>query len=109
MGLYNRSSFAHGVPTQISRNQYDVALPDSTTLGIEGKESQTLIKVAECFILLCPLIEILEEALSLVYDLRSRSDKDLPRKIRRLETSLDEWIDLLSDWKIRGDSGTSYP
>lgn len=69
-----RSSFAHGIPPTIAKNQYDVPLPVSENPG---------------FVHLCTLSMILGDVLPLVYDLSIGSE--IWRRIRRVEADLDQW------------------
>ncbi|KAF8848606.1 hypothetical protein BDZ45DRAFT_605698 [Acephala macrosclerotiorum] len=85
------SSFAHGTPTLISRNQYDVPIPTVAALITPGRDSSQRIKSAQCFIALCMLTEILGEILPLVYYRRQRASSEVSRLLRRFETDLDNW------------------
>jgi hypothetical protein len=87
-----RSSFAHGVPGNIVRNQYDVPMPTIEILVTVGKESLLRKEAANCFIALCSLTEILGDILPLVYDIQRRF-QDMDRILRRLEVDLDTWED----------------
>lgn len=69
-----RSSFAHGIPPTITKNQYNVPLPVSESPG---------------FVCLCTLSTILGDVLPLVYDLSIGSE--IWRRIRRVEADLDQW------------------
>lgn len=107
--LRGRSSFAYGVPTQISQDQYDVPLPDITTLEIDEKDSPGRIKAAEGFLSLCSLTEVIGKTLPLVYDLRSRSKKDIAKQLRQLEASLDDWEDSIIGWPMSSEPDNLQP
>ncbi|OJD35573.1 c6 transcription factor [Diplodia corticola] len=97
MVLDQWSSFAHGVPPSILRRQYDVPLPTLSMLLTPGNETIERVQAAECFIQLCRLSQILGDVLPLVYDL-SEPDKEIWRKLRRLECDLDEWEQKLPEF-----------
>lgn len=88
-----RSSFAHGVPTYITKNQYEVPIPNVSVLMTPGLETSTRVDAAKCFIALCTLTEILGDILPLVYERRQRVGADISKVLRRLETDLDNWED----------------
>lgn len=100
-----RSSLAHGVPTYIHRDQYDVPIPDRNELLTVGRESNERLKAADSFILLCRLTEILGQALPLAYNLRDHPNGGALRKLRHVETYLDEWEESLPAWMTRVDDG----
>lgn len=87
------SSFAHGVPTYITKNQYEVPIPNVSVLMTPGLETSTRVDAAKCFIALCTLTEILGDILPLVYERRQRVGADISKVLRRLETDLDNWED----------------
>ncbi|KAB8293982.1 hypothetical protein EYC80_009449 [Monilinia laxa] len=92
------SSFAHGVPAHIRKNEYDVSLPTLDVLLTERDYINSRIGPAECFILLCALTEVLGDILPLLYDRRCRPVTDVNRLLRRLEIDLDEWEESLPVW-----------
>ncbi|KAL3468387.1 fungal-specific transcription factor domain-containing protein [Aspergillus heterothallicus] len=91
-------SFGHGVPPQISKNQYDVPLPTVDVLVPPSSRSPERIRAAHCHIALCRLTEILGELLPSVYGLQQRSPRETTKKIRQIRTDLDVWEDSLPDW-----------
>ncbi|BCS29117.1 putative C6 transcription factor [Aspergillus puulaauensis] len=99
-------SFAHGVPSQIARNQYDVPLPTVEVLVPSASRSPERVRAAHCHIALCRLTEILGELLPLVYGLQHRSPRETTKEIRRIRTDLDVWEDSLPDW-LRSPVGQS--
>jgi hypothetical protein len=103
-----RSSFGHGIPPNITRNQYDVPVPVLSNLLTSGKESEERLRAAECFIYLCTLSEIMGDVLPLVYTLHIEQ-KDIWRQIRRLETGLDEWERNLPDHLQSFDQESTTP
>ncbi|KAF7919679.1 uncharacterized protein EAE97_011597 [Botrytis byssoidea] len=92
------SSFAHGVPAHIRRNEYDVPLPTLKGLLTDGNHEILRIRPAECFILLCELTEILGDILPLLYDRRCRPITETNKLLRQLEINLDEWEESLPQW-----------
>ncbi|KAJ0419997.1 fungal-specific transcription factor domain-containing protein [Aspergillus carlsbadensis] len=99
-------SFGHGVPPQISKNQYDVPLPTVDVLVSPSSRTPERIRAAHCHIALCRLTEILGELLPLVYGLQQRSPRETTKKIRQIRTDLDVWEDSLPDW-LRSPLDTS--
>lgn len=87
------SSFAHGVPTYVSKNQYEVPVPTVDVLMTSGMENLARRKAAECFIALCTLTEILGDILPLVYDRRQKPAPELSKPLRRFQNALDDWED----------------
>ena len=78
------------VPNNIDRDRYDVLLREVEMRELtEDSTNHQNVKWSSIF--LCSLIEILAETLPLVYDLRSRSNKDALRRSRWPEARLDEW------------------
>lgn len=106
--LYKRSSFAHGAPTLISKNQYDVPVPNVAALVTPKKDSAQRIESAQCFVALCTLTEILGEILPLVYDRRQRASAEVSRLLRRLETDLDNWEDTEPAISVLRDGNDAY-
>ncbi|TGO72301.1 hypothetical protein BELL_0470g00080 [Botrytis elliptica] len=92
------SSFAHGVPAHIRRNEYDVPLPTLEGLLTESNHQTSRVRPAECFILLCTLTEVLGDILPLLYDRRCRPITETNKLLRQLETNLDEWEESLPQW-----------
>lgn len=93
-----RASYGHGVPPQISRNQYDVPLPTISVLVPHANASQQKIRASHCYIALCQLTEILGDLLPLVYGLQPKPAKETSKTIRRMRSDLDRWEDNLPDW-----------
>jgi hypothetical protein len=104
-----RSSFAHGVPSNIKKGNYDVPMCTTSMLVGSQPKSQTRIQGAESFIALCALTEILGDVLPLVYNLHMTSSKDSSKIIRRLRTNLDEWEENLPEWLPVGETNRSGP
>lgn len=84
------SSFAHGVPTRIAADQYDVPVPRVQDLVSACDSSPSRVSAAETFINLCALSEILCKALPVAYHLGNCS-LDMDKRIRRVECELDDW------------------
>ena len=97
----NRGSFGHGVPPQISKNQYDVPLPTVEVLVPSNLRTTERVRAAHCHIYLCRLTEILGELLPLVYGLQHKPARETSKKLRQIRTDLDIWEDSLPDW-LRG-------
>lgn len=91
-----RSSFAHGVPATIVKDQHDVPLPDVEVLRLSPSPHQE--RGVESFFALCTLTEILADILPLVYNLQAQWYRDSPRKLRRIQTQLDDWEENLPEW-----------
>jgi hypothetical protein len=92
-----RASFAHGVPPNITRTNYDVPLPtlvDLTSTGLSPQHFQS----AETFIVLCRLSEILGDILSLIYNLQINPQKNTAKGLRKSEVDLDSLEDELPEW-----------
>jgi hypothetical protein len=102
----SRASFAHGVPPQIAKSQYDVPLPSIDVLVSQPNPSQHRVRAAHSYIALCQLTEILGELLPLVYDLQQKSHNDTSKRLRRTQTELDAWEDSLPDWLQSPGQGT---
>lgn len=94
-----RASLAHGTPPHIHPQQFDVEVPDVTSLLVggatsdndSGRTSGPRIMGAQSFRALCQLTEILGDILPLIYDTRSRRPEAQVRSLKRIEASLDEW------------------
>lgn len=97
----NRGSFGHGVPPQISKNQYDVPLPTVDVLVPSNLRTTERVRAAHCHIYLCRLTETLGELLPLVYGLQHKPARETSKKLRQIRTDLDIWEDSLPDW-LRG-------
>lgn len=93
-----RASYGHGVPSQISRNQYDVPLPTIDMLVPQANASQQRVRAAHGYIFLCRLTEILGDLLPLVYGLQPKNSKETSKTVRRMRAELDKWEDSLPDW-----------
>jgi hypothetical protein len=91
-------SFAHGVPPQISKIQYDVPLPSVEVLVTQPRATSQHVRAAHCHISLCRLTEILGELLPLVYQLQTKPSRETSKKIRHIRTDLDTWEDALPEW-----------
>ncbi|KAI3207071.1 transcriptional regulator family: Fungal Specific TF [Penicillium roqueforti] len=94
-------SFGHGVPPQISKNQYDVPLPTVEVLVPSNLRTTERVRAAHCHIYLCRLTETLGELLPLVYGLQHKPARETSKKLRQIRTDLDIWEDSLPDW-LRG-------
>ncbi|KAJ5208625.1 hypothetical protein N7449_003004 [Penicillium cf. viridicatum] len=94
-------SFGHGVPPQISKNQYDVPLPTVDVLVPSHLRTTERVRAAHCHIYLCRLTETLGELLPLVYGLQHKPARETSKKLRQIRTDLDTWEDSLPDW-LRG-------
>ncbi|OQE47222.1 hypothetical protein PENCOP_c001G04466 [Penicillium coprophilum] len=94
-------SFGHGVPPQISKNQYDVPLPTVDVLVPSDLRTTERVRAAHCHIYLCRLTETLGELLPLVYGLQHKPARETSKKLRQIRTDLDIWEDSLPDW-LRG-------
>ncbi|KAJ5130966.1 uncharacterized protein N7515_007005 [Penicillium bovifimosum] len=94
-------SFGHGVPPQISKNQYDVPLPTVDVLVPPDLRTTERVRAAHCHIYLCRLTEILGELLPLVYGLQHKPARETSKKLRQIRNDLDIWEDYLPDW-LRG-------
>lgn len=72
--LSYRSSLCHGTPSHIHRGQWDVQLPELSTVldDLDGRNPlpESRIKGARSFICLCRLTQLLEEALEIIYSLQ---------------------------------------
>ena len=79
------SSFAHGTPPTVCKDNYDVPLPAPAPNE----------KGPAVFHHLCRLTQILGDVLPLVYCFEKDYD-DMWKRIRRLECSIDEWEDHLA-------------
>lgn len=91
-----RSSFAHGVPATIAKDQYDVPQPDITVLRLSSSKHEEHGR--DSFFALCDLTEILADILPMVYNLQAQRYKDSPRKLRRVQIQIDDWEESLPDW-----------
>ncbi|KAI7342759.1 hypothetical protein KC354_g16099 [Hortaea werneckii] len=96
------SSLAHGIPSNISPSNYDTPLP--SVVSIAGPSAtEEIKKAAASFVHLCTLTQILADLDPLVYSLNA-TQKDIGKRIRRLECDLDSWEDSLPDF-LRVDCG----
>ncbi|RDW72849.1 hypothetical protein BP6252_06756 [Coleophoma cylindrospora] len=91
-------SFAHKTPPHIFNAHYDVPLPQLGGSQLQAGGFASGEQRFLCFLQLCSLTEILGGLLPLVYDLRTSSQKEIMRKVRRLKADLDQWEDSLSDF-----------
>ncbi|KAL2851961.1 fungal-specific transcription factor domain-containing protein [Aspergillus pseudoustus] len=89
------SSFAHGTPPMIRKDQYDVPVPAVSDLEA-GLRHPTKSTAFVCFSSLCRLTLILGDILPLAYNL-TIDQQDIWKQIRRLEFDLDAWDDCLPD------------
>ncbi|EEH18715.2 hypothetical protein PABG_01034 [Paracoccidioides brasiliensis Pb03] len=92
------ASYGHGVPPQINRNQYDVPLPTIHVLVPQANPSPKRIRMAECYIALCQLTEILGDLLPLIYELQLKSQHEISKTLRRLRADIGTWEDSLPEW-----------
>ena len=104
-----RASLSHGTPGHIHRDQWDVALPEISTILDDApisnySESDTRLRGAQSFIALCKLTKILGEVLSVVYSLREEPIENTLKVLRRQEASIDDWQDSLPSWLNPGSS-----
>ncbi|KAL4920175.1 fungal-specific transcription factor domain-containing protein [Aspergillus aurantiobrunneus] len=88
------SSFAHGTPPMIRKDQYDVPIPDIRDLVTASRRSKENDIAYICFSRLCRLTLILGDILPLAYNL-TIDHQDIWKQIRRLESDLDAWDDCL--------------
>jgi hypothetical protein len=95
---FSRASFAHGVPPNINKTNYNVPLPTLDDLKSTGLSSTCQLRSAETFISLCSLSEVLGDILPLVYDLQMNPQKDTAKRLRKLEVDLDHWEEDLPEW-----------
>jgi hypothetical protein len=92
-----RAGFAHGVPPNITRTNYDTPFPtldDFKETGLLRRQ----YKSAEVFIALCRLSEILGDVLPFIYDLQMNPQKNTAKGLRKAEVDLDQWEDALPEW-----------
>ncbi|KAJ5551574.1 hypothetical protein N7535_000481 [Penicillium sp. DV-2018c] len=94
-------SFGHGVPPQISKNQYDVPLPTVDVLVPPDLRTTERVRAAHCHIYLCRLTEVLGELLPLVYGLQHKPARETSKKLRQIRNDLDIWEDYIPEW-LRG-------
>ncbi|OJJ59006.1 hypothetical protein ASPSYDRAFT_58196 [Aspergillus sydowii CBS 593.65] len=90
------SSFAHGTPPMIRKDQYDVPIPAVQDFVTSSHHSERHTIAYTCFSNLCRLTIILGDILPLAYNLTIDQD-DIWKQIRRLESDLDVWDDRLPD------------
>ena len=90
-----RGSFGHGVPPQISKNQYDVPLPTVDVIVPAHLRTTERVRAAHCHIYLCRLTETLGDLLPLVYGLQHKPARETSKKLRQIRTDLDMWEDSL--------------
>ncbi|KAL4781627.1 fungal-specific transcription factor domain-containing protein [Aspergillus varians] len=90
------SSFAHGTPPMIRKDQYDVPIPVVDNLVTSSRQSERGVIAYTCFSRLCRLTLILGDILPLAYNL-TIDQQDIWKQIRRLESDLDAWDDCLPD------------
>lgn len=95
-----RASFAHGVPSHITKGQYDVPIP----IFDDNNQPSQPNRGHDCFLALCSLTEILGEVLPLVYNLGIRGCKDAGKRIRRIKVDLDEWEEACPEWMAIGNA-----
>ncbi|GAB1731986.1 hypothetical protein NU195Hw_g239t1 [Hortaea werneckii] len=96
------SSLAHGIPSNICPSNYDTPLPSVASIAGPSATEETK-KAAASFIHMCTLTQILADLVPLVYSLKE-TQKDIGRRVRRLECDLDSWEDSLPGF-LRMDSG----
>lgn len=93
-----RVSAARGVPPLITASQHDVTKLTWESYS-ESAQEQEGHDVVEAFALLCTLAEILRETLVMAFSLVSIPHKELCKRRRRTEVSLDDWEDSLHSWE----------
>ncbi|KAK2590865.1 hypothetical protein QQS21_011439 [Conoideocrella luteorostrata] len=81
-------SLAHGTPPRISRPQYDVPLPKREHLCLDDT-LEDRIQVADVFIALVRLTDVLDQYLQHTYDI----DQDKSWDTTKLEQALNNWVD----------------
>ncbi|RMX79182.1 hypothetical protein D0869_08489 [Hortaea werneckii] len=96
------SSLAHGIPSNICPSNYDTPLPSVASIA-GPSATEEMKRAAASFVHLCTLTQILADLNPLVYSLKE-TQKDMGKKIRRLECDLDSWEESLPDF-LRLDSG----
>lgn len=102
--MCSRGSLSHGTPGHIHGDQWDVALPDITTIlddapaNTSTSVSEVRLRGAHSFIALCRLTRILGNVLSVVYSLRDEPVERTLKTLRRQETAIDDWQDSLPAW-----------
>ncbi|KAH7374851.1 putative Zn(II)2Cys6 transcription factor [Plectosphaerella cucumerina] len=96
------ASLCHGTPGHIHRDQWDVDLPDLNIVNDDvaagASVTQTRLRGAHSFILLCQLTNLLSEVLAIVYSLRSDPLEQTLRVLRRIDAHVDELQDSLPPW-----------
>ncbi|KAL4870092.1 hypothetical protein BDV12DRAFT_207991 [Aspergillus spectabilis] len=97
------SSFAHGTPPMIRKDQYDVPIPNVHELDTDPRHSGNRRIAYVCFSRLCRLTLILGDILPLAFNL-TIDQQHIWKQIRRLESDLDVWDDCLPD-EARPQSG----
>ncbi|KAL2825172.1 hypothetical protein BDW59DRAFT_74865 [Aspergillus cavernicola] len=90
------SSFAHGTPSMIHKDQYDVPIPTCDELTANPRRSEKDGFAYICFSRLCSLTLILGDILPLAYNL-TIDQQEIWKQIRHLEFELDRWDDRLPD------------
>lgn len=110
--IYLRGSLSHGTPGHIHRDQWDVALPEISTILDDAPSnsntsvSEVRLRGAHSFIALCRLTKILGDVLSVVYSLREEPVEHTLKVLRRQEAAIDDWQDSLPSWLNPG--GTEF-
>ncbi|KAL4943982.1 hypothetical protein BDV06DRAFT_123172 [Aspergillus oleicola] len=97
------ASLSHGTPPHIHKSVWDVPLPDSDSLMVhitagEPLPSDARVQGAHSFIALCSLTTLLGRILPLIYVLEIQPLETAFRTLRRHETTLNEWEELLPSW-----------
>ncbi|KAL4961877.1 Zn(II)2Cys6 transcription factor [Aspergillus stella-maris] len=97
------ASLSHGTPPHIHKSIWDVPLPDSDSLMVHMTASEPLpsdvrVQGAHSFIALCSLTTLLGRVLPLIYVLEVQPLESAFRALRRHETTLNEWEELLPSW-----------
>ncbi|KAL2872815.1 transcription factor domain-containing protein [Aspergillus lucknowensis] len=95
------SSFAHGTPPMIQKDQYDVPIPAVYDLDVSPRRPDRSTDYI-CFSRLCRLTLVLGDILPLAYNLII-DQQDIWKQIRRLEFDLDAWDDCFPEEARPGD------
>jgi hypothetical protein len=88
--MAHRSSLAHGTPSHIQRNQYDVPQPNEAYF-CNQTQVHTVPPAVSVFVALSGLTEVLDHYLQHLY----RVDRDQSSYITNLEFKLNRWVESL--------------
>ncbi|KAK6077427.1 fungal specific transcription factor domain-containing protein [Seiridium cupressi] len=97
------ASLCHGTPSHIHRDQWDVAMPEISTILDDAPFGDPSVAKArqmgaQSFVALCKLTKILGEVLPIIYSLRREALEHTLKTLRRIETYIDDWQDSLPSW-----------